>query len=72
MDTENYTTILLLERKGIEEKICSLNEEKLLLENKLYELEKTIYKNCDHQWEYEPRQMYERTTRRCKICYSMA
>ena len=70
MDKTKDITTLINDRQNIYDKIYMINNEHTLLENKITELNELIYKNCKHEWECEPRQIYERATYRCNICCS--
>ena len=38
------------------------------LNNKIDDIEKLLYEQCNHEWQYQPPQIYERASEYCKIC----
>jgi len=63
---------LILEKKKIEEEIFLQNKAHMRIvgefEEKLQILNKDIYKNCKHNWIYEPAVYQERSRRYCDVC----
>ena len=38
------------------------------LGSKIDDIEKLLYEQCNHEWQYQPPQIYERASEYCKIC----